>query len=230
MENGSFILLKNCTDIEEARHLEKLLADNNIKTTLTKTTPNGVIDLSFNDDHLHVSILVKVEPENLTLAKKLMEEQAAQNIELYNTDHYLFDFSTEELKDIILKKDEWSIEDYLLSIKILADRGINLTDDKINELREQRLNELKKPEKANFWGLIFGFITAIMGGFIGLMVGWFYWRSKKTLPNGERIFTYSPGVRKTGSFLFVFGIISTTLWVMFGNFSEILFFWQNWLS
>ncbi|BAO74256.1 hypothetical protein [Winogradskyella sp. PG-2] len=74
-------------------------------------------------------------------------------------------------------------------------------------LKKERLKKLAKPESIQKPWIISGYILSILGGFLGLIIGYFLWTSKKTLPNGQRVYSYSKNDRKHGNQIFIIGLI-----------------------
>lgn len=84
----------------------------------------------------------------------------------------------------------------------------------MEELSQKRIDDLRKPEKGNTYWLIFGFISAVLGGILGIFIGWFHSTFKKTDPKGQRVYVYDYPTRKTGQQIFWIGIISLIIWVI----------------
>jgi len=80
-------------------------------------------------------------------AKRILEKETFKIINEISKEHYLYDFTNEELFDILFKKDEWSELDFQLSIKILNERGEKVDKKLLKKLEEERLNSLKEPKK-----------------------------------------------------------------------------------
>jgi hypothetical protein len=116
-------------------------------------------------------------------------------------------FTNEELYEVILNSDEWNIFDYKLAQKLLADRGKTIDPEMLASLKKERLKILSKPEENQKPWIIAGYLFAFLGGGIGIVIGYSLWRSKKTLPNGERIFSYSIEDRNSGRTIFLISII-----------------------
>jgi len=62
-------------------------------------------------------------------------------------DYYLLSFSDEELIDVIAKSDEWNKFDVELAQKILKEKGKEVTEQQITQIKQQRIEELSKPEE-----------------------------------------------------------------------------------
>ncbi|MCX2496362.1 hypothetical protein OQX63_22925 [Pedobacter sp. PF22-3] len=52
-----------------------------------------------------------------------------------------------------------------------------------------------------------GYLTAIFGGILGLVIGWDLMRKKRTLSTGEKIFSYSLMDRQHGARILILAII-----------------------
>ena len=113
---------------------------------------------------------------------------------------------------VLNKKDEWGEANYIISRKILKDRGIDFSEEDLKNIAEDRIVELSKPEeKQNLW-IIAGYIFAFIGGFLGLFIGFHLSNYKKTLPNGEKVFNYSENDRKQGKRIVFISILSAIIW------------------
>ena len=91
--------------------------------------------------------------------------------------------------------------------KILIDRGQTINDDLINSLRKQRIEDLSKPEQGQKTWIYAGYLFAILGGLIGVFIGWYLWTYKKTLPDGQKVYAYSDSDQKHGRNIFIIGVI-----------------------
>jgi hypothetical protein len=129
-------------------------------------------------------------------------------------DYYLFGFTNEELYEIILKPDEWSSFDYMLSQKILTDRGQPIDEDLVKKIRQQRIDDLSKPEPPQTAWIYFGYFLAVMGGLLGLFIGWYLFTHKKTLPNGQKVLAYSERDQWHGKTIFFIGIPFMIFWIV----------------
>src|SRR5690606_22574962 len=138
-----------------------------------------------------------------------------KDLNAVDQDHYLFDFTEEELRDILLKSDEWSKYDYLLAQKILRDRGHKIDTETINVLKEKRIEDLAKPDKNKKLSILAGYVFAIFGGLIAIFIGWHLFSHKKTLPNGGQVYSYSEQDRKQGRIILILGTVSAIIWTAF---------------
>ena len=128
--------------------------------------------------------------------------------------HYLFAFTDEELFDILVKADEWNSYDVALAGQLLRQRGREVSADTIRLLRQHRMDELARPEPTQKTWIVAGYFFAILGGFLGLLIGWHLHYHSKTLPNGTQVRAFSARDRVHGYrilLLSVFGLFISIL-------------------
>jgi hypothetical protein len=58
--------------------------------------------------------------------------------------------------------------------------------------------------------IIVGYITAFLGGVLGIFIGWHLLSFKKTLPDGQRVYEYDTNARKHGQKILIIGIVCLT--------------------
>ncbi|MCC8411016.1 hypothetical protein LJ707_18900 [Mucilaginibacter sp. UR6-1] len=202
-----FVTFKKFNDPALAEDLVVLLKSNGISYQVEEDA------LSFkpyfnNNDELDREYLIKISPADFDQANKVLNEAEADNIAQVNSDHYLFAFTDAELMDVVIKTDEWSNFDQLLARRILIERDVNITDQQVSEAKQVHIQALKKPEHNTTLFIIAGYVMVLVFSFIGIFIGWVLRYSKKTLPNGERVYMYKDADRKQGSIIFTLSIIS----------------------
>jgi ATP-dependent Zn protease len=149
---------------------------------------------------------VKVLSNNFAQVHEILNEIASKEVFEVDSSHYLFDFSDQELFDILAKPDEWFAFDYQLSQRILKERGKQIDKEFLNSLRKTRIEDLAKPEEKQTNNVWVGYLFALLGGLVGIAIGWNMMSSKKKLPNGEEIFSYQENDRKHGKRIVILGI------------------------
>lgn len=158
---------------------------------------------------------VKIKKDDFEKANDILREKAKKEINEIQDDYYLLSFSSEELIDVIEKSDEWNKFDVELALKLLNERGNEITTKQINELKKQRIIELSKPEEGQNIYIIIGYISALLGGLLGVFIGWHLLTYKKTLPNGNRIYAYSENDRKHGNRILILGAVFIVVWILY---------------
>ncbi len=214
---NKFTLYQRFPDRERASELISVLKQQKIDFKLIDNRPP--LDLTFSNNTLQNEVQILVKQADFEKLNAVLNEQAAKLIDQVDSSHYLYDFSNEELYDILLKHDEWSALDFQIAQKLLLERGQPINSALIESLTKKRLEDLAQPEQGQQVWIVSGYIFALLGGLIGTTIGWYLWRFKKTLPNGQKVHGYSTSDRTHGLIIFIFGILSTLFWFIH-NYSE----------
>lgn len=191
----TFVTYRKYPDKETAINIANLLKNNDIANEFIENKSS--LDANFSS-RLMDEFEVKIKQEDFVRADEVILNDTEEYLKKLPEDYYLFSFTNDELMEIIEKKDEWNDLDYLLAINLLKSRGIKVSQEEINQIRNKRITELKKPEKSSTIWIDAGYCFAILGGFLGFLIGYLLLTQKKTLPNGERVFAYTLADRKHG--------------------------------
>ena len=191
--------------MELAQELTALLHDHSIETEIADNS--APVDSNFGGSPLQYNIEVRIPVDDFEKAEQILKKEAESLIDNIDKDYYLFSFEDDELYDILLKPDEWNEFDYALSQQILKQRGKKVDQELLNSLKKQRLEDLSKPEGNQRAWIMAGYFFAFMGGFLGLVIGYLLWKSKKTLPNGQKVFSYEGKDRVHGKYIFYISLI-----------------------
>lgn len=201
----NFIAFRNFSSLVQAKELETLLNNNNIKTILTDNI--APVDITFSGSTLQNQYEVKIDSSDFEKAETILEKDVENVLEQVDQDYYLLSFTNEELYEVLLNSDEWNVFDYKLAQKILTNRGKTIDTEMLSSLKKERLKILAKPEENQKPWIIAGYIFSLLGGGIGIIIGYSLWTSKKTLPNGERVYSYNSDDRNSGKTIFIIGLI-----------------------
>jgi len=216
-----YIIFKQFKDPAMLAELVSVLKENNIDYVVEDFIGTST---TFTNDETNREYVVKLKKEKFEKVNELLMEISMNNIDEVDKDYYLFEFSDEELTEIIMKPDEWSEFDYLLAQRILSDKGKEISPEQLNRFKKQRLQELAQPTASKKVWIFLGYLFALFGGVVAIIFGYVITTSKKTLPNGEQVYDFTPADRKHGNRIFVLGIIffiiSSALWAFYSFASE----------
>ncbi len=193
--------LQHLTDLLSSNHIEFLTDDN----TLTVSPYDRERE---HEQQFHL----KLRKADFSKADELMRTLALADIEQLPADYYLYHFSDEELIEILTKPDEWSVLDYELALKILAAHGHTYDRESLENLKKNRLEFHRKPERSQAGILAAGYLFALAGGLLGMIIGYMIYTHRKTLPNGDRIFAYQEKDRVHAKRLIALGF---AIWVTY---------------
>ena len=146
-DKEKFKFYKSFHSLEPAKEFASLLRENNIR--FLAESSGMVIDEVIVGTGLIPKVVIKVEPENFPRVNNLIADQYADLNYADLQEHYLNQLDEEELMEIFLKPDEWSAEDIAAAKIIAKGRGLAISDEEVQELREQRLTTIRVGKKGN---------------------------------------------------------------------------------
>ena len=163
--------------------------------------------------------ILNLQKSDFQKAEGLFEQKAVADAELISKDYHLYEFEDTELMEIVDAPDEWSKLDYYLAVKILKERGKEISQSYIQGKKAERLNAKRKPNRISQSALLVAYIiipiaiilpyfAALLSYFIlcyPVILGIYLWTTKKTLSDGTRYHYYDPYSRKHGKWLFILG-------------------------
>lgn len=211
MATVQFVTFQKFNDQEAASELGSLLKENNIEYLLEDCSAS--FDPSFANSTLGKDFRIKLKKQDFEKADNLLQNISLKQFDTVDKDYYLFGFTDSELMEIITKRDEWGQFDFLFAQKLLKDRGKEIKPEVVELLRKQRIAELAKPEENQKAWIYAGYITAFLSGFLGFFIGWHLSSHKKTLPNGDRVYSYSKPDRIHGIRILIIGAIFFVFWL-----------------
>lgn len=220
----NFLTFKKLNDEEAANDLVAKLEHFKIPYEVEDT--DKFFDPSFARNPLQREIQIKLNPDDFALAQTHLENYYKEQIKNVDSGYYLFEFSDEELRDILVKPDEWGGFDYQLAQQILKDRGKEIQPQVVENLKKQRNEYLAEPQLSGGPWVPVGYLFAVLGGFIGLFIGWHLYKSKKTLPDGRSVYTFRENDRKHGQIIFyvsciVFPVVFISrIWMIINGYSQ----------
>jgi hypothetical protein len=220
MKQSEFATFRRVRTLEEAQALVSDLDRLGFKVELAQDdTPAGEAIMGAG-----VSVYrVKLDPSEFQRAEQSLEKDVEDEDEI-PAGHYLLEFTDQELVDVVMKVDEWSTLDRQLARVILADRGKPISEELVAAIRQLRIDDLSNPEPAQAGYIALGYFSSVLGGLLGIAIGYQLNTSKNTLPNGEQVYAYRKRDRQHGKRMFFLGlavfiplvIIRIAMWVMKG--------------
>ncbi len=225
-----FVKYRSFNDKSLARELYQKLSEAGIPVVWEDT--EGFFDVTFaNNEILHI-YYVKIKQEDFKKADELLMNSIMETDQQPIGDYYLFSFSNEELIDVLKSPDEWNAFDLYWAKKILASKGIELTEEELEQQKTKRIEELKKPwilDKLwlfcafSLWVVALGFVhiyAAIAVIFISSYISF----SKKTMPDGQRVMAFSDTDRLLGKVCLAAGY-GLAVFILLQYFGIIDFMW-----
>ncbi|MBX2841042.1 MAG: hypothetical protein KTR26_04690 [Flammeovirgaceae bacterium] len=225
MQDSPFVRYRRFNTQEEVLDIIDVLQKKNIPFEVSDESP--VFDLTFSpNNELVKEYHLKLKGEDFSKVDELLNQDAKEDIHNVKPDYYLFEFTENELVEILMKPDEWSHFDFQLARDILEHKGRAFTDKELGLLRKQRIKKLAQPEKNITPWIVAGYIFALLGGAFGVFIGWYVVSFKKVLPNGKKVNAFSQKDRAHGKVILFTGLIFFFVSIWF-DFYDTIFMWWN---
>jgi len=164
MKDSVFKLFQTLHVKEEILDLNELLNKKGIETKLV----NSSLGITGGAEALGASAVVTyalhIKEDDFKIANKLLEEEAIKQVDSISKDHYLYDFTDEELYDILQNQNEWNHLDYALAKKILKERGKEINTEDLKQIIDERKDEIPS------YVIFIGYTSAIGIPLLGIIV------------------------------------------------------------
>ncbi len=229
------IVFQTYASQDDANSIAAKLLENGIAAEVLKATPQlgrEIIGTTFADN-----FLLKIQPADFDKANAILYSDAPIDLALIEHDHPLRGMSNDELRQILTKPDEWGADNYRIAYSLLESKGLNPSAKELEELKKERKKEIGRTKSMNptivlvgyvmaltpaiLWGLYYagirlpffpGFFGEILW-FFGLIISFVMITAKTTLPDGNRVSTYTPVTRIHG--MVICAIYAITILVIF---------------
>jgi hypothetical protein len=156
---------------------------------------------------------VKLLPGDFEKVRALETEANRAQLAEVDREHYLFGFSDAELYEVLAKADEWSAFDVALAEHILQERGLDVTPEEAQLLRQYRVAELSRPANSAMVWVLAGYASAAAGGVLSFFIA-LHLLHHKLLPNGQQVPAFSEADRKHGRQILALSGLSITVWLL----------------
>jgi hypothetical protein len=190
---------------EKAEEIQQFLFQQEINSKIFEHSDN--LGREFVGESPSFKYELLIHEKDHRKASQLLKASALNELNDIDPNYFLFDYSNDELIEILVEQDEWSELDILISEKILSERGVIVDEEELALNRQRREEELAAPEKKQLGWVIFGYVCVIMIPFVGIITGVSLWKTRKRLPNGNKVPYYDTTVRKNGQIIFYASIV-----------------------
>ena len=208
-----FLVYQKFTHQSEAEEVLQLLRAQDIPYQLEGT--KLPFDPTFAFTSYEPELELKIQKTDFEKADTALNMHYEEMTGKVPSDYYLYNFSDEELQDVIHKKDEWGRFDYVFAKKLLADRGSVVTVPVEQAIALERLAELKRPLRLGIYWIVIGYVLAVVGSLIGFFMALTIIVFRKTLPNGDLIYRYDKYSRNHATAIMIISASLLLLRVLF---------------
>ncbi|MEI7470606.1 MAG: hypothetical protein WCJ85_00005 [Chitinophagaceae bacterium] len=212
MEND-FILYQKFTDLESAEEFASELNKNGIEYHLEDNNHSYV--KVFGYTQIDIAFGVSIKEQDFSKAELVLETYYNEQIKGIDRSYYIFEFSDQELNEIISNPFDWGRLDYQLAKHILKERGLEVSDYEIRSIKTEKIIELSQKEKASNIKIICGYILAVIIPYFGIFMGLTIKYNRKILPTGEKFYINTDQDRKHGQKIIMISVISFCLFFLY---------------
>jgi hypothetical protein len=169
MSETKFKLLQQSNSKEEILELNELLNKNSVKTKLINSSlaNSGMEALGVSTIS---TFAIHIQQKDFQRANEILEKAADKQVNHIGKDHYLYDFTDEELYDILQNRNEWNHIDYSLSKKILKERGKEIKTEDLETINEGEEERLKSKDVIPKHVVLIGYACAAGIPLLGILI------------------------------------------------------------
>jgi hypothetical protein len=195
----NWVTIKEYESAEMAEEIAAILQQQGYRVSLEKDIQ--LLDITFTGMKQPDIYRVKVAQQDFKEAQAKLEELSTIDLSEMPPDHYLRSFTTDELKEVVSHKDEWSELDYAWSKQMLLEQEV-ITEEEIQKISKKRHEELKTQKSLSTTSLIGLYALCLAGWVVGfliagipLIMGVLIRSTKRNLSDGDNIYLYDQQTR-----------------------------------
>jgi hypothetical protein len=193
------------TSAEEAAAVLARLQAHGIEGLLSDNMPAFDATFAYNSaQQLHT---LSLTPEDFARSETLLAQWAEADAQHIDPDHYLLTFSVDELYDVLRHPAEWDVLDVKIATRLLRERGHVITARDLAQMQAQETQKMAAAEPVSQIWLLNGYLFSLMGGVLGILIGYMLWSAQKTLPDGRKVHLHPDSDRRHGKWMMVIGVV-----------------------
>lgn len=195
---------------EEAEAFAALLQKNGIPFDAERE--GATLDVLYLGEDTDPRYLVKVRQQDFRKVNELMKHEMERQVEYVRSDYYLYQFTNEELAEVVRRPDEWNYFDQALAKKLLSQRNVALEAIPVGAVFSEE--DLHQPSKLEGVWLVLAYLGAVLFPFAGVPLGAVLFRSKRTLRDGTKVPLFDVVSMNHGWVLLAIGVVRSTLFFL----------------
>ena len=201
-------MYKSFTSVDIAQLMLELLKDSDTAYELTDS--NGPIE-HIDPTQRYDKIEVWIAKDQFQAIDLLIEDKANSELDAIDKDYFIFEFSNDELRDVLINASEWSPLDLALANKLLKDRGDPFDKDELEKRREEKIAESASAREITQGRKTLGLIVALLFPLIGIIIALIYLLESKDDLSGKKAPKYGPTTKKHGRIVIIAALVGTVL-------------------
>jgi len=201
---------KSFESVEIAQLLTELLDES--KTSYELRNSEGKIE-DFDPSRRYDVIEVWIDKDQFDSIDGLIEEKANSELDTVADDYFIFEFSNDELRDVLINAHEWSPLDLALANKLLKERGEPFDKEELEKIRKEKIAESALARNISKGRKIVGLIAALLFPLIGIITALVYLLASKDDLSGKKVPKYGEPTKKHGKIVITIALFGTALLV-----------------
>ena len=199
---------KSFDSVEIAQLLTELLDES--KTNYELHNSEGKIE-GFDPSQPHGAIEVWVAEDQFDYIDDLIEEKVNSELDTVADDYFIFEFSNDELRNVLINAHEWSPLDLALANKLLKERGEPFEKEELHKIREEKIAESALARDISKGRKITGLIVAFLFPLIGIITALIYLLASKDDLSGKKVPKYGEPTKKHGKIVIIVALFGAVL-------------------
>lgn len=188
---------------QEAAELTQLLDNAGIPFQVDLDTT--LLDKIYIGENLDPSVAVRIPSNQFEAVNTLLKAEAETQIQHAHPDHYLFDFSDQELIEVVQQPTEWNHFDLALATKILTDRNVRVPSMPVQDMKAPAAY----PLRLELQWIIMGYVLSLIFAWAGIIAGMITIIASRALPTGEKVKMYDAYTHNHATIMIVIGVLRT---------------------
>jgi len=208
-----FEFYKHIEEDGELEDLKTLLNQHEIQFEVT--SPETIIDTTIVGTGMFAKYTLKLLPADFKKANAIFKDFVnSQNLQIEDFPH-LDSMTSDELFEVLLNPNDWSLESEVIAKKILKSRNYEYSEEEIEKVKLEEEAFIRQGKSVNVAVQFFYLLAIIFGGYLsiifviaGLGMGYYYAFGKTTDKKGISHYVYDDQARQIGKLIFFVGILA----------------------
>lgn len=196
---------------EEAEEFAALLDKNNIVFDAERLTAQ--LDNIYLGEDSDPRYVVKVQQQDFGKVESLVKKEMETQVDHLPSDYYLFQFSNEELLEVLHNSEDWNHLDQTLAKRLLQQRNVNTDGLAVQSVFNEE--EINGKERISAATLVITYLLAAFFAIVGMLIGALMITAKRTMKDGSKMPLYDNWTVNQGWIVFNIGLVRTLIFLYF---------------
>ncbi|MEO1652348.1 MAG: hypothetical protein AAFU64_02285 [Bacteroidota bacterium] len=219
-----FIVFRRYFNSQQADYVIDVLKYHQVPYQFSQEKQASILGESIVGSFPGPAWLLKVPRHLLPEVETLLEKDLIQHISEDSLEgHYLSGQDDLDLIQMFKEPEKWSIEERAIAQKLLAQRGIPLDPQYIEQKKQERNALLRRGKKAHLFQTLFllalvfwaGMVLNVFIFLVGMAMGWYYWKDQSRDASAQPYFTFEKRTRQWGLLILLTGFIALLIGLFF---------------